>query len=374
MFEDDDDDTKDDESDETRVSIEERRTGDVIEAENAKENNRALAWITGSKRFSSQLLVCEEARRQDTVTRQQLGFSWRAACAECRLPPHMRNVRIMVLLIFNILLVTFVWLALGAKAYVDTLEEYVEHFTNWMWTFMAIYYTFDIVAMLMINRFFESVLLSWVWWIYFSNAMVVFWLVFIMLYDNPGILTDEFEENGGDTYAGTILDGDRVFHIIPELYGIIYFIARIPDFVDIFYIAFTPMDAESQAFPRVRYRKMVSNMIVYMVLLNCVACPLVILAYYNIFDIKYVYEVDTPVYLGVLIIFFTILSTNVAPILLLSPLGLPSRKQHLRSWTVSPYVPSQQDVDEYERSAANMKRFEREKKAERAKKSARRQY
>lgn len=346
-------------------------TDDLHDDEDADREDDGLfqQFIHASTRFSSQDPDLSAASFQNRgggdgggrkTHKEQLGYSWRAACAECTVPPHMRNVRIMIIFVLTFIFVTFVWIGVLYKAFADSTQDYLQHFTNWMWTFAAIYYTLDLVSMLMVNRFLESMLLFWLWWIYFSNVMVVFWLVFIMVYDNPRVITDEFESNGGDYYAGLVLVADKVFHIIPELFAVVYLGFRIPDFVDVFHIEFTPTDDMSLKYPMVAYITMVKRVIVYLILLTCVACPLVILTYYNMFDINQVYEVDTPVYLGVLVIMFSIASSTVAPVLLLSPLGIPSRKRHPLSWSTSIRSPSRQDKAEYTRDVEISKQFVRE--------------
>lgn len=279
----------------------------------------------------------------DELRRRQLGYSWRAACAHCTVPKHMRNGRILVIFVLNFIFVTFVWIGVLYKAIYDSAIDYVQHFTNWMWTFAAIFYTLSNISMLMANRFFESILLFGMWWIYFSNVMVVVWLVVVMKWDNPRVLTDEFEVNGGEYHAGEVFTGDFVFHVLPVIYALLHLLFRIPDFIDVFDLYFVPRDPVSMRAPRVRYWKMVTRVVSYLIVLTCIASPLVILTYYNAFDMNHVYEVDTPIYLGILIIAFSIVTAIVAPVVLLSPLGVMSRKQNLRSWSHSMKSPSRAD-------------------------------
>ena len=270
-----------------------------------------------------------------------LGYSWRRSCARCEPPPHLNSVRILVLLISNSLISILFWVGVIYKAFNDSTLDYLQHFTNWMWTFGAVWYTLDVISMLMITRFAEFMNLFVLWWIYFSNVWVVFWLVFIMLYDNATILTDEFEENGGDYSAGTVLVGDRIFHVIPAVYSLWNLILRIPDFIDIYNNAMIPR--------RLRYKYTYSLQIevqyrVYYYMIMIVAgSSMIILTYYNFFNINEVYNVGTNVWIGLLVIFSTIVLCTVGPIIILSPLGKRSRQAKPDTWTRAPFTASERD-------------------------------
>lgn len=283
--------------------------------------------------------------------KEVVGYSWRSACARCELPPHMKSTRVLILLIMDILFVAALWTGVIYKGVNDSTEDYLQHFTNWMWTFAAIYYTLDAVSLIMSTRFFEFTILWGLWWMYSSNVWVVFWLVFVMVYDNPGVLTDEFEENGGDYYAGTVLVADKVFHIVPAIYAFFYFVVRIPDFIDIYEIATVPVDPISRVSERVRVLKITGAVTIYIIMLIFISCA-PILVYYNSFDMNEVYEADTNPWLGIAIVFATIVVTIVAPVAILSPLGKASQGRNTDTWTTH-YTASARDFREYHEDSTN---------------------
>lgn len=333
------------------------------EDNSSEDDNENCHRSGGGHRRSNRNDGDDDDMHERLLRESQLGYSWRAACARCTVPQHMQNGRVLVIFVLNFIFLTFLWIGVAYKITSDSALEYWEHFTNWMWTFAAVYYTLSNISMLLVNRFFESVLLFGMWWIYFSNVMVIVWLVVIMKLDNPRVLTDEFSANGGPYDAGVVFTGDFVYHILPQIYALVYLLFRIPDFVDVFEMQFAPTDAVSSFAPAVRYWKTVTRVVTYLLVLTCIASPLVVLVYYNAFDMNYVYEVDTPVYLGILIIAFSIITTIIAPVVILSPLGVMSRSQHRDSWSLSPGTPSRADVDEYARDMRFTRRW-RDKKRE----------
>jgi hypothetical protein len=308
--------------------------------------DKAVNHFKRSNRFENDNLVNQSKSGPQRYKREVIGYSWRSACARCELPPQMNNTRIMVIFTMNILFSIVLWGGVIYKAVNDSTLDYLQHFTNWMWTFAAVYYTLDAIAIIMSTRFFEFVLLYTLWWIYFANVWVVFWLVFIMLYDNPGILTDEFEDNGGDYYAGTVLVANQVFHYIPPVYAAFYLGLRVPDFIDIYYITMVPTDSVSKWSDKVRAIHLSGSFAIYILVVLFAACgPIMI--YYNAFDINEVYEVDTNVWVGMLVIFSTIVVSTVGPISLLSPLGVRSQEHGRDTWSMSPNVPSERDKTEF---------------------------
>jgi hypothetical protein len=72
--------------------------------------------------------------------------------------------------------------------------------------------------------------------------------------------------------------------------------------------------------------------------------------YYNIFNIKEVYEVTTPIWAGLLIIWGTITMTNIAGIILMSPVGDVVRSSFSASWSMN-YTDAS-DVDRLQYSKA----------------------
>jgi hypothetical protein len=270
------------------------------------------------------------------------GFACRESLARCELAPRFKNFRIILLIVSNIFWGIILWIGtIGKIAYDDALDI-VQHFTNWLWFMQTAYYTADIIALLQDTRALEFNLLFGVWWIVFPNIWVVNWLVFAMLYSNPNIITDNFEENGGDFYAGEVFIGDRIFHVVTAFYAAWYFLLRIPDFVDIYNITF------GNDWRHGRGSRKYAIVVYALVMTGLAFIPFFV--YYNIFNIKEVYEVTTPIWAGLLIIWGTITMTNIAGIILMSPVGDVVRSSFSASWSMN-YTDAS-DVDRLQYSKA----------------------
>lgn len=267
------------------------------------------------------------------------GYSFRESLAKCELPPRFRNARLILLLCSTTLWALILWAGAIGKIASDDVLDVVQHYTNWVWFMQTAYYTVDIISLLRDTRGLEFNLLFGVWWVVFPNIWVVFWLVFAMIYSNPEVITDNFEENGGDYYAGTVLVADRIFHVLTAVYSAWYFAWRIPDLVDIYNIAFGP-DWRHGTGAR-KY-----GVIVYIFLMTLLAfMPFFI--YYNSFNIKEVYEVTTPVWAGIMILLGSVIITNVGGIVITSPIGDAVRQSFSASWTTSYTEPSLLDRYRY---------------------------
>lgn len=365
----------------------------------------------------------DKIEKYHSVTRKRRynirGFGCRAAIARCMLPPRFASSRLVVLLVINLIWVILLWVGVIGKAFNDDSYDYVRHYTNWMWTIGAIYYTFDLIGLLSETRMMECILLLVPWWVFFANVNNVFWLTFIMVYDNPGTLTDNFEENGGDLYPGLVFLGDRLFHIVPVFMAYLNLFIRAPDFIDVYKSLFgnntqkiydnknakqlilneleiaskSEMIADGQDFvrygdqrklddffafeqerksrirkkwsedsgdlqnytmaPRVKERpnwygcvpdrSLIQYSIVIYIILTFLSSFSIFFTYYNCFDFNEVYEVDTPVYVGVLAVIGSCALSTIPWLIVLSPIGQKARQRFLSSWTIKADEPSLND-------------------------------
>ena len=282
----------------------------------------------------------KHSRFLDTPRAQRVrGYSCRQSLARCESPARFKNARLILLLIRNIIWITILWIGVLGKAATDSSLDIVRHYTNWIWIFSTVYWTLDTISLLKETRYMERALLFGFWWIVFPNIWVVFWLVFVMIYANPNTITDNFEENGGDYYAGAVLVGDRIYHVVPAIYSVWYFAWRMPDFVDIFNLTFGydwRYGTDSRK----------DGIILYIFLMTAAAF-LPFFMYYNAFDINEVYEVDTPVWVGLMILAGSIGITNVGGIVILSPIGDAIRGSFASSWNLNFTSPSPLDRVKY---------------------------
>lgn len=369
----------------------------------------------------------EYDRRKMFLVRKKIrGLSCRQSLARCILPPRFRTTRLLMLIFINAIWLIILWAGVAAKAFSDSSYDYVRHYTNWMWTIGTIYYTLDFIGLLMESRTMEMIILLIPWWIVFSNINIVFWLTFVMVYDNPGTITDNFEENGGDLYAGTVLLGDKIFHILPLVMAYFNLFLRIPDFIEIYDGLFGSnykgedterikniiykelketdhqiyesdrntikrfsglsakeeielLDEHEKKFlleKNTKRKKWINenvnltvgrsflvpsdhrsvfyfgcvpdNSIREHILHIYIAITFffsfsIFFIYYNIFDFNEVYEVDTPIWVGLLIVIGAVGLNTVPFLMITSPIGEPIREKFMASWSISVNDPSIED-------------------------------
>ena len=283
------------------------------------------------------------------------GFATAEACRRCVVPAHLTTRRLIYLGILSIW-VGILWIMLIGKVTTGTWDDYLRHFTNWMWTYNTIYYTLDLVTLGMLrNRAWEHNVLLVVWWNLFGNVWLVFFLVFILLYDNPYIVLDVMEEYGGDMYAGSVLVFERVFHVLPAVFALFALFMRMPDLILAMRYEFEHNWRRGRPIYLYAY-------IGVTFLLSFTP----FLIYYICLDPNEVYGVNTPVWLGMVVLLSTMGSCVLLPVIFLSPMGKSSRSAvPVDWWSADPQRPSSVDVDVYHA-------IQRESQAEKQRQSRRR--
>jgi len=119
-----------------------------------------------------------------------------------------------------------VWLFGIGKLVSDGTTGYLIHFTNWSWTLQALFFTFDLIFLLNKNGSLTFYLVSIFFWLVNGVTWSVFWLIFIVLGNNPDLLIDVSDRGTGTHSLGFILDMDRVFHVLPAVMILFYIFLR----------------------------------------------------------------------------------------------------------------------------------------------------
>ena len=180
---------------------------------------------------------------------------------------------------------------------IDNAHEYIIHFTNWTWTANALFWTADFFCSLYslsqpkkYKNFYTLFILSVPFWITNGMSWLVFWLVFIMFADNSNILLNLTTINGGEYTLGFVLDMDRVFHVLPPIFCLLY--------------CFFRRKAFAWAIKIILYRGAFSNFFSWLYILTIVFGPLIALIFYCVsYNIEYIYGISTPL---VMLIFLSI--------------------------------------------------------------------
>lgn len=282
------------------------------------------------------------------------GFSCRRSCGKCKLPTKWKQSRIILAAFLLIGWMTIEWSGVIFKLSTESFHDFISHFTNFTWTLGAIYYTLDFISLLLPYRSFELIVLQYFWWPVFTSIQIVLLFVFIMVYDNPKNITDLFEDNGGDYYAGLVLIGDKIFHEWPFIIALLYyFLIRMYDIRETYYHTFVDLEFssvlnENDEIVRVVVEKAATYKSWLYICIIFVLNIMPFFTYYLNFDFHDVYEVETPVIVGIL----GVLGCNFASIAFIMFL-LPSFSSLDNSteltWTSTYSKPSAQDFIDYDK-------------------------
>ncbi len=203
-------------------------------------------------------------------------------------------------------LLVFLWgLTLWVGAIVNIQYEgfgvYHQYFTNWMWTVNLLFYTASLIGLLEWTGTIQYYVVLFVWWPVFANISQVFWLVIVILYYNPDMITD-----AGDEYGyGVVLLVDKIKHVIPFLVALAWLHLQWPDIV--FLLSEIYNDKHG-----------VRSIVLY-IIANLFLGHAIIIGYCLNFDFRVVYNVDINIPIGILLVEFVFLTHLILPILFYSP-------------------------------------------------------
>jgi hypothetical protein len=114
------------------------------------------------------------------------------------------------------------WGLCVAKVVSEGVQSYFSHYTNWNWTINVIYFTGDLVTRFSKDKMVRITYLGSLFWLVYGSNWSVFFLVFLMFSENPGVLTDLATQNGGKYGMGFLLNMNTVFHSLPLIAVLIY--------------------------------------------------------------------------------------------------------------------------------------------------------
>lgn len=123
------------------------------------------------------------------------------------------------------LLMVVVWFGILAAAAIyklatSPLYDYVCHLTNWAWTAQLVFYSLDLLSYVDRTGKFSFAIVSQLFWLMNGLDWMVFTLMFAVLDNNPMLFVQIAEQ--GDIPLGIVMNGDRLFHIVPSLINFAY--------------------------------------------------------------------------------------------------------------------------------------------------------
>lgn len=131
----------------------------------------------------------------------------------------------VAVVIFTVWAATILVLGIG-KIVMDGMERYLVHFTNWSWTLNGALFVLDLLSLTDGSGYYTFCIVSMFFWLVNGVSWSVFWLIFIVLYENPDLLITMSNRGTGDQPLGFIMDMDRVFHVLPALMTLLYMFLR----------------------------------------------------------------------------------------------------------------------------------------------------
>jgi hypothetical protein len=144
---------------------------------------------------------------------------------------HVTKLERVLVVIIDLVWVVVTWALAIGKIHNDGITLFFSHLTNWAWTGNAIYFALDLLMRWKRFRNLFRVLVQGItFFTVMSLTLMVFWLVWIALKDNPGLLENETKEHGGKFDAGFVFDMNTVFHVLPTIFVIVHLILRRDEF------------------------------------------------------------------------------------------------------------------------------------------------
>jgi len=197
-----------------------------------------------------------------------------------------------------LLLIVGVWLgvlivAITFKLDADGFLPCVSHLTNWNWILQLLFFFSEFYALTVSCDSHRVVNVSVFFWIVNGVTWLVFWLVFLMIRDNPNVILGLIDTNGGPYPAWVVLNGNAVFHVLIVIALLFY--------------AFFSWNLIADSLLFLAHKRLVNAWIIipYVILL-----PLLIVgAYLALFDVSIIYGLTTSVValifisLGILLVF-----------------------------------------------------------------------
>lgn len=132
--------------------------------------------------------------------------------------------RVVVFILFNVIWTPIVVIGAIYKLAQEGLHEYISHYTNWGWTISAIFFFVESISKITCSRrnIVSLYAVGFLFWLAHGTAWLVFSLVFIMFAESTEVVMSLMVEHGGQYASGTVLDLERVFHVLPAIALLFY--------------------------------------------------------------------------------------------------------------------------------------------------------
>lgn len=133
-----------------------------------------------------------------------------------------RILAFLIFLVWDIIL----WSVAVIKIFNDGIVRFLSHFTNWAWLLQIILFTLDLISRFERKKKLAFIIALVIYWIVNAVTWMVFWLVWIALDNNPGLIEGETKEHGGKFNPGFVFNMHSLFHVIPSIIMLLYTVFR----------------------------------------------------------------------------------------------------------------------------------------------------
>jgi hypothetical protein len=211
------------------------------------------------------------------------------------------------------------WTVAVVKIDRDGFSRFTSHFTNWAWFYGAVLFTLDVFSRMDVTRKFSFFIALFLFWVVNATTWMVFWLVWIALDNNPGLLEAEIKEHGGNFDSGFVFNMHALFHVLPSLMMFLYSVLRRDEIR--LAVAFV---TDERVFSR-------TISIIFAILLTIVAPGLLGAVYFLTTNVIEVYKLTVHWSIPVIVGFGVILVHNVVLFVIVYYQVTLSREKHKRS-------------------------------------------
>ncbi|MBS1586657.1 MAG: hypothetical protein JSS82_14070 [Bacteroidetes bacterium] len=192
---------------------------------------------------------------------------------------------------------------------VDGWETYMSYFTNWMWSFGAVFYTIYVLGFLNPSGYIHHLLILGVFWPYFANVMAVLFLAPIMLLEDSSMITDAAK----DYSMGVVHLVEWGKHSLPAVVLFIWIVCV--------------KENITSEMNKLRYDTDEDmDLFWFYVLLNFIACNALAVGYSINNDFHHVYHMKLNTWVAIIVVEFIYVAFLVVPIILSSPISDPYSK------------------------------------------------
>jgi len=172
----------------------------------------------------------------------------------------------------------------------DCRNEFLIHYTNWNWILSIVFFSVLLLSLLDPSGVIQFFLFMIVFWPLLCSTTIVFYLVIIILHNNPNILLKNAKEFGGPHSMGIVLLGNYIIHILQYLVVLYLFLMR---FRVIRYATVFGFQMKNHTFVWK----------FFYIIWQVFFIPIVITIYFFSFDLKEIYGITISLFLLFLITF-----------------------------------------------------------------------